>query len=136
MQLILQCVALEQPIHGGSRNTLALRRLARQQKGLDQFTLATDRHGREPFVPKTLRHFGLAVKPLRQLFQLRCWNLPAVNAVEQMLKKRGWNIVAADARQNRIPGRPGLDSVEAAGETLFDARRLRRIRRRRELFPK
>src|ERR1017187_1615317 len=81
-----------------SRNMLALRRLTREQKGLDQLTLAADCHAGESLVPLALGHLGLTVKPPRQQFQLRCRNLPALDAVEQMLKQSGRNVLAADSR--------------------------------------
>src|SRR5258708_21273225 len=43
-----------------------------------------------------------------------------------MLKQSGRNVLAADSRHSE------LDSVEAASETLFDSRRLDRIRSCRE----
>jgi hypothetical protein len=51
-----------------SRNTLALRGLARKQKSLDQLTFAANRHAGESLVPLALGYLGLAVQPLRQQF--------------------------------------------------------------------
>jgi len=115
-----------------SRNRLALRRLTRQQKSLDQSTLAANCHAGESLVPLTHRYFGLAVEPLRQQFQLRCGDLPAPDAVEQMLQQGGRYILAADSGHGLIPWIPVLDPIEAARETFFDTRRLNRIRSRRK----
>src|ERR1039458_4242558 len=88
-----------------SRYTLTLRRLSGQQERLDESTLAAHSHPREPLVPLSLRHLGLAVQPLRQQLQLTGGNLPAVDAIEQMLKQSRRNILAADLRHV-----PALDS--------------------------
>ena len=47
---------------------LALWSLGGEQKSLDQFTLAADRHAGESLVPLTFRYLWLIVEPLRQQF--------------------------------------------------------------------
>jgi len=84
------------------RNRLALRRLARKQERFDQPTFAANRPAGESLEPQTLGHLRSAVKPLRELFQLRRRNLPAPDAVEQVLKKGGRNVLASDSRHNVI----------------------------------
>lgn len=112
----------------GLRNALALRRLSRQQKRFDQFTLAAHGHAGKALVPLTLGHFGLGVEPCGEQLKLRRRDLPALNAFEQMLKQRGRKILSANFRHVR------LDAVEAARQPLLDAGGLDRIGRCRELF--
>jgi hypothetical protein len=73
--------------------------LATEQESLNQLAFATNRHSGESLVPWALRDFGLGIKPLRQLFQLGRWNLPALDPLEQMLKEREWDVLAANSRQ-------------------------------------
>ena len=54
------------PRSNGLRNAFALRGLPRQQKRLDQLTLAANGHARETLVPLTVGHVGLRVEPCRE----------------------------------------------------------------------
>jgi hypothetical protein len=45
---------------------LALGRLGREQKGLDQLTIAANYHAGESLVPLTLGHLRLAIEPFGQ----------------------------------------------------------------------
>jgi hypothetical protein len=85
----------------GSGDALAFRGLSRQQKCLDQLTLAAHGHAREALVPLTLGHIGLRVEPCRERLKLRRRDLPPLNAFEQMLKQRGRKILSADLRHGR-----------------------------------
>ena len=82
-------------------NALAFPGLVREQKGLDQLTLATYGHAGKALVPFTLRHIGLRVEPSREQLELRRRDLPALNAFEQMLKQRGRKILSANLRHGR-----------------------------------
>jgi len=84
-----------------SGNPLAFGGLSRQQKGLDQLTLAAHgRAGKAP-VPFSLGHIRLGVEPCREQLKLCRRDLPALNAFEQMLKQRGRKILSADFRHGR-----------------------------------
>ena len=84
-----------------SGNPLAFGGLSRQQKGLDQLTLAAHgRAGKAP-VPFSLGHIRLGVEPCREQLKLCRRDLPALNAFEQMLKQRGRKILSADLRHGR-----------------------------------
>ena len=82
-------------------NALALRGLSREQKCLDQLTLAAHGHTGKALVPLTLGHLGLRVEPCREQLKLRRRDLAALNAFEQMLKQRGRKILSADVRHGR-----------------------------------
>ena len=69
-----------------SGDPLAFRGLSREQKCLDQLTLATHRHTRKALAPLTFGHIGLRVEPSRERLKLRGRDLPALNAFEQMMK--------------------------------------------------
>jgi len=64
----LRAVAARPALTLISRNMLTLGCLTRQQKSLDQLTLAANCHPGESLVPLALGCLGLAVKPLRQQF--------------------------------------------------------------------
>ena len=70
-------------------NPLTLRRLSRQQKRLDQLALAAHGHPGKALVPLTVGHVGLCVEPRREQFELRCRDLPTLDAFEQMLTLLG-----------------------------------------------
>lgn len=80
------------------RNADALRGLASSKEGLDQLTLTTNRHSREPLVPLALWYVGLGVEPLREQLKLRRWNLAALDPIEEMLEESGRKILAANLR--------------------------------------
>ena len=95
------CLSSAWPVRSG--NPPAFWGLSRQQKRLDQLTLATHGHAREALVPFSLGHIRLGVEPCRGQLKLRRRNLPALNAFEQMLKQRGRKILSAYFRHAQMP---------------------------------
>jgi hypothetical protein len=65
-----------------------------------QLALAAHGHARQALVPFALWNLGLSVEPCGEQFQLRCWNLPALNPIQQMLKRRGRQILSANLRHD------------------------------------
>ena len=73
------------------------------QKGFDEFAFAADGHARKFLEPLAFRHNRLALKPVRQKFELIGGNFSFTGAVEQVIQQPGRKTLTANARHGYSP---------------------------------
>jgi hypothetical protein len=85
---------------GDLLHSFAFGRLPRQEERLDQFAVAADCHAREALVPLAIGNIWFGVEPSREQYQLLCWNLAALYAIEEMLKESWRETLPANLRHD------------------------------------